>query len=446
MQDGKEYFIEVGYDADTVGNNPTIKLDGVTLTLNQTGTPSGTVTSEAALDLIIGDLGVDDFDGIIYEYRLYDADGISDSITQQLNGNETNLVLLYTFEEGTGSIVRDNSSNSNDGTITAGSGGWTIDPALAGNAGALLQLRLEDAAGGTAWTANKTIYIGARSGEKRTDTLFFPTSSSATEGTDPGSSSTSAFTSGTTGGLTTNANGGASGFVKWAAGSPAGVNWVATRVECGYVTFQIPGGSLPKGLFRVLARVAITDNIQNANFKVDENFVALGYSQGGESKTPTAVDDIVMPNDSSDHWHLLDFGELSIPLLAVPDGFTPPALDIRIHWITDLASAAVFDSDNGDFASMNIDYLFLLPIDEASLIVGGIDATDELLLDMISNPPGVWFLNTSSVAQEIPNNNGGPMRLGPEATRIYVIKDDPGDPTTVQTFAYAKLTPLVSGV
>ena len=80
------------------------------------------------------------------------------------------------------------------------------------------------------------------------------------------------------------------------------------------------------------------------------------------------------------------------------------------------------------------------------MIVNSVDNTDEVLLDLKSDPPGVWLLSTSSVPQQIADFNGGPIMLPPAATRLYWIKDDTGDPSDIKANVYIDMIPLVAAV
>lgn len=65
--------IVVVYDADSVDNDPTIYVNGSSITLSEIETPTETRTSDSGQDLYIGNLaaGTRTFDGLIDEIRLY---------------------------------------------------------------------------------------------------------------------------------------------------------------------------------------------------------------------------------------------------------------------------------------------------------------------------------------------------------------------------------------
>ena len=436
------YMVEWQYDSDATGNDPTFTLStdgavGVALTVTEVSTPTGTRDTDAAASVELG-ITTNFLTGKISEAALFSAASTVDE-TKPLDGNESNLVAYWPLDEGDGTSTADRqTSGTNTGTITTGAGAWGIDH-TPGNAGALLQVRVEDV-GGTAWESSKVLYMGTKSGERRTDTVFIAAFTSATELLDPTDGNVTTFTSGATGGRTTNAHGGASSHMTWIADS--GDFITDGRVDAGYATYQIAGGALPRGQYQVLARVALEETISAGDFDVAKMQVALGWSQGGKTKTPAAADDKLFT--ALDQFDLVDMGTITIPVLAVPDGFTSPALDIRIHTIFDQDTNVAWGS--GNTIVWSFDYLYLLPIDEGIVIVDAVSATDEILADLISETPGVWKLNTSSVAQQFAVFDGKPIRLSPEATRLYWLKDDTQDPSDIQAYAYLKFTPLVSGV
>ena len=93
-----------------------------------------------------------------------------------------------------------------------------------------------------------------------------------------------------------------------------------------------------------------------------------------------------------------------------------------------------------------IDYIFLGPFDEGMVAVSGVSASDRILIDNLSDAPGVSILNSSDVVQNAATKVGGPFNIGPEDTRLYVLRDDSGDPTTVKFDVDVKHTPQVIGM
>lgn len=306
---------------------------------------------------------------------------------------------------------------------------------IVGAEGGLLQLRIDDAnnGGGNAWSGSKTMWIAKRSGERQTDSLFIQgeDADAFVQGTLPTSAGTTVFESAATDPLG-NASGGDSAYIRWRQTVAVGTG-VTTRVDCGYTRFDIAGGSLPQGLFRVLARISwgyVPGNGRVSPATGAMKF-ALGYNFGNETYTPVAADD-VPTTLAKDNWETLDLGEISIPIVSTPDGFTAPTLGIRIHGVINSAGVAWnFQSATGEIR-WRVDYIFLLPIDEGSVSVASVGTGDRILIDGQSPSPGVYILNTSNVVQSFATATGGPFKLGPEDTRIYVVRDDVGDPTTTQ--------------
>jgi hypothetical protein len=444
------YMIEVDYNSSSVANVPTVKLDGRTLTMPQVYAPVTARNSDAAGTLEIGFLPASNrLGGDLWEGALFDASGISASILVPLVGDEDDLVALWKFDDRTGTSLGDSSSNSNTGTITAGAGDWGVGGGallpISGNAGGLLQVRIEDETSDP-WVGSKTTYLATRSGARRADALFDAIPNAATHvdadilsGSPPAGNETSA--GGTAGGPTANASGGASAYFRTTATADDGILQTGFLIR-GYFDYQFT--TLPKGLFRVLARCQAIHvgsvagvTIANSGFGF-----ALGYNFGGITSTPAAANSVAISAFSQ--WELLDLGEINIAPIATPTGFTDPTLSIRVNACLNHSGTSAF-SDT-DYIEWSCDFLFLLPIDEQSVIASSVSKDDELLADLISDPPGVWLLNTSSVPKSFASFNGSPIRLSPEATRLYWIRDEVLDASTCKANIYVKYVPLVSGI
>ena len=133
--------------------------------------------------------------------------------------------------------------------------------------------------------------------------------------------------------------------------------------------------------------------------------------------------------------------------MALPEGYSSPDLRLRVHGIFD-PPGPFSDTVVNRFYSVNwdVDYVMLLPIDEGAVIVDGVDSTDRVLIDSLSYTPGVYLLDASDIVQRYADFTGGPFGLGTEDTRIYVVRDEPGDPSAVRFTLNASYTPLVAGV
>lgn len=446
---GSESMFECDYDSDSVSNDPTFRLDGVAITTNETTTPVGTRTSDATHDLIVGastTAGGNAYDGTIDDLALFSASGAT-TVTQELDGDETNLAGYWRFNEGTGTNAEDSSSNSNDGTISGAT--WAIDDNIAGDAGGLAEIKIEDAnnGGGNAWSGSDKMWVGIISGERRTNTLFIQSPDRVTEGEDPEDDDSGSFTSSTTGGdFTTNASAGNSAEAQW---STASTYTLEADVNGGYFEYDIAGGSLPEGLYRVLARVAVDDDINDADFTSAVMAFALGWNHGGSSKTPATADFVpfVASGDSKNTWDVLDLGEITIPIEASPTDFTEDTLNLRIHFGLKGANN-VTEGGTPPNRTMEwyCDYVCLLPIDEYAWVVDSISTSDVVLASLISETPGIWKLDTSDVVQAVADSNPAMDIIGPETLRMYWIRGGNDDPTTTQAKVTFKYIPLVRTV
>ena len=310
---------------------------------------------------------------------------------------------------------------------------------MRGTHGAKLQLKIEDS-GGT-WTGSKRMWIAKRSGARRTDALFFQAEDGTTErGTSPtGSGSYGWDGSDVSSAL---ASGGKLARMEWATSGRYRLGTEFTLA--GRARVSISGARIPRGLFRVLARCRPTA----AGISLDEGETmgfALGWEFGSHSKTPTARDAVYPPSRADDpSWEMYDLGELLLEPMAVPNGYIAPTFMLDVHGFYHNRTAI-----NGWLRShlrWDVDYVTLLPIDEGAVILNGVGPSDRVLMDTLSDTPGVYLLNSSDVVQRFADFAGGPFGIGAEDTRIYFVRDDSGDPSSVGFRVTPKYSPLVAGV
>ncbi len=324
---------------------------------------------------------------------------------------------------------------------------------LVGTSGGRLELKIHDAnnGGGTPWNGSKKMWIGKRSGERRTDALTLGAPDSVVLVQTP---TTVAIThdSATTGGVTTNASGGASALLGFT--NDSGSNKTERndgQAPNAYAQWDI--STLPKGRYRVLCRASAIEDSASIGDKSHLS-LALGTVFGGFSSIP-ATSATIGEGDwevgrfdaswSDDEWHIMDLGELLIPVIGVPSGSgTDPTLNLRIY-------LSIFTNGQTNWATTqlaqaSIDDVFLLPVDEGVVIVDSVGTNDRVLISNKEDVPGVWLLDGSDVVQSFATFNGGPFNLGPEDTRIYWLRDDTGDPTTIQAVLTPKYTPLIQGI
>ena len=79
----------------------------------------------------------------------------------------------------------------------------------------------------------------------------------------------------------------------------------------------------------------------------------------------------------------------------------------------------------------DVDYIFLLPLDEGVVIIDQVDLADVLGIDAITDPPNVFITDSVDRIEDFPDYVGNPFLLGREPTRIYILRDD----AVVVTFA-----------
>ena len=222
--------------------------------------------------------------------------------------------------------------NEQDGAAT----NWLDVINAGGTHGAKLRLKIADPGG---WSGPARMWVARRSGARRSDKLFFQAESGTTaSGQAPFVGGRSTWD-------------GSDVFDANASGSGANVArmmWT-TRVNsyevaspltrAGYVEVGIPGASVPHGLFRALARVEVGGNPFSSPFEPDRYDTesalgfALGWTFGGRRKEPSQADKVHLEQTGS--FQTIDLGELSIPPMALPEGYSSPDLRLRVHGIFD---------------------------------------------------------------------------------------------------------------
>ena len=308
-------------------------------------------------------------------------------------------------------------------------------PGAHGANGTPAQIKIHDPPG--AWSGARRMWIARRSGEGRTDNLFFQAESGSTVRGSAIFEEGAAIWSGS-----------AQPSPEASAGECARMEWsktgaYTTRSEftlCGYVRIGIAASALPRGRFRVLAR-ARTD-ADNAALKTGHLGFALGWSSGNTSKTPDESE-AVFPKSASE-FRTFDLGELALPTTPVPEGYAAPEFNLDIHGILS-GGGARNDAGSHQFR-WSVDCVTLLPIDEGEVAVNGVGPSERILLDTLSEPgPGVYKLDESDLVLGPADYEGAPFTIGPEDTRIYVVRDDASDPSGVKFGVATSLTPLAGG-
>ena len=133
----KYSHVAVTYDSSNVANELTMYVNGKQVAVTRTNAATGSATSDASKDFIIGNYDNDDnvhFDGTIAMMRFFDdirtvSELRADMFNEHANmANTGNLLAMWQFDEGTGTTIDNKGSvgAAADGTLTAGSvsGGW----------------------------------------------------------------------------------------------------------------------------------------------------------------------------------------------------------------------------------------------------------------------------------------------------------------------------------
>ena len=288
---------------------------------------------------------------------------------------------------------------------------------IEGDVAALAEIKLVPSGA----TGSKKIYVGTRSGSRRTDNLWRQGESvdaeenlgGETNWTYAGSNIVDATASDGSHRRFTLTRGAA------AAQHPAEPVWL--------FKFDL-GASFPQGLFRVLARVKGGATPGDEPAAADLEFGA-GWKFGSVTRSPQTF----LGLTALGVFQLVDLGEVRLPPFPQPEtGFTFATRELHIQ--AKIASA--WNPLQGSSATWDLDYVFLLPADESVAIVNNVGATDRILIDSRSHRAQIYLLDASDNVQRVADYLGKPVRLSPRGVRIYVLRDDGRDVTYTFSGAY----------
>ena len=185
--------------------------------------------------------------------------------------------------------------------------------------------------------------------------------------------------------------------------------------------------SPPRGQYKVLIRASNGGNTADAATNSLFTFM-LGWSYGGvnllDQTNPDRASAVALTDvgsgsagqDTAEDYQLLDLGTVTIPPVTIPDNQTGAAFKLQVY-----QSAGVLGNIAEDYTfEWYIDCVLLMPIDFSGVFLTKATGTDVILLDSLTEPGGVWLLNTSDVVQSFPTDQlGSPPVVHPDGTRFY---------------------------
>ena len=171
---------------------------------------------------------------------------------------------------------------------------------------------------------------------------------------------------------------------------------------------------VPRGQFRVLARIrTISDDAND----FDHVGFGFGWSYGDKTYTPTTAQSEFFTVAANNTWQTLDLGVIDIPPIAESD------IAITNVFTLQLFTQAIDALTQSENYRWNVDYIFLLPLDEGLVILDAA-AADVIGIDSITDPANVFIMDSVDRIEDFPDPTGRPFMLGREPTRIYVLRDD----------------------
>jgi hypothetical protein len=163
----------------------------------------------------------------------------------------------------------------------------------------------------------------------------------------------------------------------------------------------------PRGQFRVLARVDGQGDVWS---------MGAGFAYGDITSTPAVPADYPSSTATAAGYEILDLGTVTIPPVATPENTTTGSFTLRV---------ALYLSTHATGATLDLDWVMLMPIDFGSMYLSKTSGTDVVMTDSISDLRQAILLDTSSVIQSIPASQGGdPPSVHPDGTRLYFVSDN----------------------
>ncbi len=189
-------------------------------------------------------------------------------------------------------------------------------------------------------------------------------------------------------------------------------------VETIYGRWNYVIANPPRGAFRVLARVRVDGSAGGAGDYAKMIF-GLGYLYGAASKTPATANGEYYHVAADQTWEVIDLGLINIPPTPESDVYANNSIELRIFFGCD---------SNGLGGAANhywqLDYIFLLPVDEGMAVIDSLNTTQVFVVDSASDPANVYLIDANSLVSGFPTIVGAPFTLGRETTRIYFLRND----------------------
>ncbi len=180
----------------------------------------------------------------------------------------------------------------------------------------------------------------------------------------------------------------------------------------GRMNYNLTGP--PRGKFRVLIYCRV-DTEDAADFaRISWGF---GWSYGSKTHTPTEAAGEYYQCAANDTLEILDLGIIDIPPIAESEIAGISTFQLRIF---QYATESLTINEDYDW---EIDYIFLVPVDEGIVIIGSTVANATYAIDGITSPKNVYRISADKVS-DYPSYVGAPFSLGRETTRIYMLRDD----------------------
>ena len=146
----------------------------------------------------------------------------------------------------------------------------------------------------------------------------------------------------------------------------------------------------------------------------------------------------------SNNWQIIDFGPIRLPPINISQSVTPDTLDIKVfpYWDSSGTGTVSLGSGTSSAIAWEVSNIFLLPIDEGVVVVDTVGSATGIFSD--NHETNFVYLTTgTTTALGLGNFAGAPFPIGPEDTRVYVLREDNGDPLLVRSTLTMNYIPRV---
>ena len=206
--------------------------------------------------------------------------------------------------------------------------------------------------------------------------------------------------------------------------------------------------ALPKGGFRVLVGVKVSENSGSGNAHNAAQWAfGMGFTYGNVNllsiTSPATGSFVEMPAQAvaagaASNREVLDLGTVTIPPVVTASNMTDGTFTLSIFcaWDTTPSGVSYNQVSAGQRVIWFVDWVMLLPNDRGSNYTTKTADTDVILLNSMGDAKGLFLVDASDVVQSFPSTQlGRSPEVHPQGTRVYIMAKGAATSTKGDTFA-----------